>query len=163
MTTIEKKSLRVGKYVDTTHVDTVIRNYKQERWDANSRHIGKEDSRSAWYSIEELEEFIERVKDQGGNGIRFYFAAYSEDHAETPAFAGLQTFVMVASKAKRSASGIVNKDIYVSTEKGANILAYGDGAVCPPWYCPKNDPQGDDWGGLGTVLIDRGADGMIVV
>lgn len=161
MTTIEKKSLRVGKYVDTNHVDTLIRTYKQERWAQNSERLGKEDSRSAWYSIEELEEFIAKVKDQGGNGVRFYFAAYSNDHVEVPAFAGLQTFVMVASKAKRSLTGLTNKDIYVNTEKGTTILAYGDGALCPPWYCPGTDS--DSWGDIGTTLIDRGSDGMVVV
>ncbi len=46
MITIEKKSLKVGKYVNTEHVDTVVRNYKQERWVYNSERIGKEDSLS---------------------------------------------------------------------------------------------------------------------
>ncbi|MBL0134910.1 MAG: hypothetical protein IPP79_13430 [Chitinophagaceae bacterium] len=44
------KSRTVGKFVDSKHTDNVIRNYKQERWVQNSKHIGKEDSLSAWYS-----------------------------------------------------------------------------------------------------------------
>ena len=75
MITIEKKSLKVGKYVNTEHVDTVVRNYKQERWVYNSERIGKEDSLSGWYSIEEMEEFIERAKQSGGDGISIYFGA----------------------------------------------------------------------------------------
>src|SRR5689334_3262052 len=123
MLTIEKKSLKVGKYVNTNHVNTVISNYKKERWVHNSQRIGKEDSMSSWYSIEELEEFIANAKEHGANGIRFYFAAYSNDYAEVPAYAGRQTLVMVASKAKRTAEGILNKDVYISTEEGSNILA----------------------------------------
>ena len=69
MITIEKKSLKVGEYVDTKHVDEVIRTYKQERWIHNSKRIGKEDSLSGWYSVEELEEFIETIKDHGADGI----------------------------------------------------------------------------------------------
>jgi hypothetical protein len=29
----QKKSLKAGKLVNTEHVNTIIRNYKQERWD----------------------------------------------------------------------------------------------------------------------------------
>jgi hypothetical protein len=162
-TTIEKKSLRVGKYVDTNHVDTVIRNYKQERWVHNSERLGKEDSMSAWYSIEELEEFIEKVKDHGGNGIKFYFAAYSHDYVDVPEYAGRQTIVMVASKGKRSATRIDNKDIYVSTVKGSTILAYNSGQLCPPFCYPGSADNEDSWGGIGTTLIDRGDNGMVIV
>ena len=83
MLTIEKKSLKVGKYVSTEHVDTVIKTYKQERWVHNSERIGKEDSLSVWYSIEELEEFMATSKENGADGIKFYFAAYPERNIET--------------------------------------------------------------------------------
>ena len=53
----EKKSLSVGKYVSTKHVDSVIRTYKKERWVHNSERLGKADSLSAWYSVEEIEAF----------------------------------------------------------------------------------------------------------
>ena len=75
MTAIETKSLKVGKYVDTAHVDTLIRNYKQERWRQNSERLGKEDSLSVWFSVEELEEFIANIKDYNATGVRFYFGA----------------------------------------------------------------------------------------
>ncbi|MEI9944099.1 MAG: hypothetical protein WDN26_07715 [Chitinophagaceae bacterium] len=46
MLTIEKKAVKAGKLVNTKHVDTVIKNYKQERWVQNSQRLGKEDSLS---------------------------------------------------------------------------------------------------------------------
>ena len=69
MVTNEKRSVRVGKLVNTEHVETVIRNYKQNRWVHNSNRIGKEDSLSVWFSVAELEQFFEKVKDWGGHNV----------------------------------------------------------------------------------------------
>jgi hypothetical protein len=160
MTTIEKKSLRVGRYVDTTHVDTLIRTYKKERWDDNTQRLGKEDSRSVFFSVEEMEEFLEKVKENGGDGVRMYFAVYPHDYTEVPEYAGRQNLVMVAAKTRETATGIKSKDLYVSTESGAEILAYGDGAGCPPYFCGGNDGDG---GGIGITIIDRGDKGMVII
>jgi len=175
MTTIQKNSVKVGKYVDTNHVDTVIRNYKKERWIHNSERIGKEDSLSVWYSVEELEEFIEKIKMHGADGIKFYFAAYSQEFAPKPEYADRQTLVLVATKSNTTATGVANKDIYVTKENGTNsILAYNVGSLCPP-YCNggqkpigtgdggDGESGGDDWGGIGITLIDRGEKGTIIV
>ena len=50
----QKKTLKVGKYVNTEHINTHIRTYKKERWIHNTERLGKADSLSSWYSIEEL-------------------------------------------------------------------------------------------------------------
>ena len=167
MLTIEKKSLKVGKYVSTEHVDTVIRTYKQERWVHNSERLGKEDSLSVWYSIEELEEFLSRSKAHGGDGIKFYFSAYPENYTERPEFAGRQTLVLVATKTKELESGVNNKDIYITGDDGPKILAYNAGSICPP-ICgkppkPGTDLSGDDWGGIGVTIVDRGDKGLTVI
>jgi hypothetical protein len=161
MLTIEKKSLKVGKFVNTEHVNTVIRNYKQERWVNNSKHIGKEDSLSAWMSIEEMEEFIAKAKDQGGDGIRVYFAAYSEDYSEQPLYAGRQTIVFVGTKYKQNEDGMAaHKDIYINNEEGNSILAYNSTMICPPFCKPKGIDGGDD---IGISIVDRGDEGFVVV
>lgn len=164
MLTIEKKSLKAGKYVSTEHVDTIIRTYKQERWIQNSERIGKEDSLSVWFTIEEIEEFLSRSKDHGGDGIKFYFSAYPENYTEKPEYAGRQTIVMVATKTKEMAAGIANKDIYIQDGEGAKILAYNSGNICPPYCNPKPKPtDADDWGGIGVTIVDRGENGMSVI
>ncbi|HMH31938.1 MAG TPA: hypothetical protein VK543_02855 [Puia sp.] len=157
MTKIEKKSLSVGKYVDNKHVDTVIRTYKHERWVQNSERIGKEDSLSAWYSVEELEEFIANSKDHGADGIKLYFAAYPADFAEKPEYAGRQTIVLVATKSKETTQGTINKDIYLGTEKNPQILAYNLSRICPP-LCYKS-PDGD----IGLTIVDRGEKGLMMI
>lgn len=62
MLELKKKSVATGKFVDTAHVDTIIRNYKKERWVHNSQRLGKDDSLSVWYSVEELETFLKKRK-----------------------------------------------------------------------------------------------------
>lgn len=159
MTTIQKKSLKVGKQVNTNHVDTVIKNYKQERWVHNSKRLGKEDSLSVWYSIEELEEFIAKSKDQGADGIKMYFGAYDKDYKEQPLFAGRQTIALVATKQKESPAGITNKDVYINTESGSTILGWNAGHICPPFCGTKGD---DDDLSIGITILDKGEDGFIV-
>ena len=164
MITSEKKSLSVGKYVSTEHVDTVIRTYKQERWVHNSARIGKEDSLSAWYSVEELEGFIANSKNHGADGIKIYFAAYPESYEETPLYAGRQTIVLVATKSKETVNGTVNKDIYITKGKDTNVLAYNASKLCPP-FCGGGNPETSDseWGGLGVALVDNGNDGLSII
>lgn len=158
MLTIEKKSLKVGKFVNTEHVDTVIRTYKQERWVHNTERLGKEDSLSVWHSIEELEELLAKAKEHGGDGIRFYFAAYPKDYTQ-PLYAGRQTVVMVATKQKETEQGVANKDIYINAENGSEILAFNSGTICPP-FCKPKDGSGTD---VGITIIDKGEEGLLVI
>ncbi len=161
MSTIEKKSVKVGKYVNNAHVDTLIRNYKKERWVQNSERIGKEDSLSTWYTTDELEEFLERVKIHGADGIRFYFGAYSADYADKPEYATRQTIVMVATRSKEVNGVLAHKDVYITDANGApKILAYNAGAMCPP-FCPP--PGGLGRSSLGVTLIDRGEKGVAII
>lgn len=170
MSTIEKKSLKVGKYVDNDHVDKVIRTYKQERWIQNSERLGKEDSLSSWYSVEELEEFIDTIKEHGANGIRIYFAAYPKDFAPEPQYAGRQTLVMVATKSKREAGKLYHKEVHTVENGKPQILAYNYGSLCPPFGCTpppvtpsKAAPSKEAAAALGVMLIDRGEQGFSVV
>jgi hypothetical protein len=160
MSTITKKSLKVGKYVGKEHVDTVVRNYKQERWKYNTERLGKPDSLSAWWSVEELEEYIAMIKEHGADGIRFYFGAYSEDFEEVPEYAGRQTLVMVATK-NTGEGKFDNKDIYVRNGKGIGPLAYNMSGMCPP-FCDTTKPT-TPTGGVGITLIDNGEKGMQII
>ena len=156
----QKKTVKAGTYVDTAHVDSVIRTYKKERWVHNTERIGKEDSLSCWYSIEELQDYIETAKEHGADGIKIYFAAYPEDFAKKPEYAGRQTVVLVATKQKEIENGVINKDLYVNGKNGAQILAYNMGSLCPP-YCGGKGVGPDD--GIGIAVIDRKEEGMIII
>lgn len=152
----QTKSIKAGKLVNTEHVNNIISNYKKERWAQNSRHIGKEDSLSVWYSVEELEEFLEKVKEHGGDGIKMYFGAYDKEHAPKPLYADRQTIVLVATKTKETAEGQVNKDLYISEKEHTTILAYNVGNICPP-FCQQNGE------GIGITIVDKGTEGIVIV
>jgi len=127
------KASRAGKFVDTKHVETLKANYKEERWVENSRRIGKQDSLSVWYSIEELEEFISTARSEAGDGVRMYFGTYGEENAPQPLYAGRQTIVMVATKMKEKDGLQVHRDLFIQNGKESNILAYNLGRLCPPF------------------------------
>ena len=157
----QKKTLKVGKYVNTEHVDSLIRTYKKERWIHNTERLGKADSLSSWYSIEELEEFIATAKQEGADGIKLYFAAYPHDFNKIPEYAGRQTVVMVATKQKQTEAGVLNKDLYVTGESGPEILAYNMGSICPPFCGGFGKTTSDD--GLGITVFDRKDEGVVIV
>lgn len=163
MLTVRSKNRKAGKLVNTAHVDNIIRNYKQERWVNNSKHIGKEDSLSVWYSIEELEEFLAKAKSHGADGVKLYFGAYDKDYKGDPLYAGRQTVVFVATQSKETPGGIVDKDLYVQTEKSHSVLAYNIGKICPPYCRPNGGSFDGDDGGLGITIVDRGEDGIAVI
>ncbi len=156
-----KKTQKAGKYVDTKHVDSLLSTYKKERWIHNSKRIGKEDSLSVWYSIEELQEFIATAQKNGADGIKMYFGAYSKEAAKDESYEDRQTIVLVATKNKLTKNGQpFDKSIHVNTGKANQILAYNVGRICPP-FC-GGVGESIDWDNLGTTLID-GADGIVVI
>jgi hypothetical protein len=157
MITAEKKSARVGQYVNTEYVNTVLREYKKERWAYNSERLGKEDSLSIWFGVEDIENFIADAKQNGADGIKFYFAAYPKDF-EKPEYAGRQTIVMVATRAKTTELGTVNKDVYITKNGNSTILGFNMGAPCPPLCGP-----GFGTGNLGVTLIDKGDKGLEII
>lgn len=161
MVKTQKKSLKVGKLVNSAHVDTAIRNYKKERWVHNSKRLGKEDSLSVWYSLEELQQFFEMAQENGADGVRMYFGAYDADYADQPLYAGRQTIMMVATRNRDTETGNVDKDVYVQTELGTSILAYNAGRICPP-VCSGLGGGFDGDSEIGITIVDRGDDGMIV-
>lgn len=158
MITKEKKSRKVGKYVNTEFVDTVLREYKKERWVHNSERIGKEDSLSAWFSAADVEGFLANMKQYGADGVKFYFMAYPADFVPVPEYAGRQSLVMVATKSKTTKMGTtVNKDVYI-TKNGTNtILGFNMANICPP----KCGSFGG--GDIGITIIDKGDKGIEIV
>ena len=157
MNSIKEKSLSAGKYVDNKYVDTVVSHYKKERWVQNSERIGKDDSLSAWFSVKELEEFIEKGKQHGADGIKMYFGAYAEDNTIKPALAGRQTIVLVATKQKETSKGVVNKNIYFAGKSAPQILAYDGLKICPPYCLYGLENQ------VGVTIVDRAEKGFSII
>ncbi len=127
-------SKKVGSYLETHEVDSLLLNYKKTRWVFNSERIGKADSLSSWYTVNELLEFIEKAEKNGADGIRLYFGAYPKDFKKKPEYAERQTVVLVATKSLLGDDGSrIDKNIYINSKDGAQILAYNAGRLCPPF------------------------------
>lgn len=126
-------SQKVGSYLETQEVDSLLLNYKKTRWVFNSERIGKADSLSSWYTVNELQEFLEKAKKNGADGIKLYFGAYPQDFKKKPEYAERQTIVLVATKSAIAENGSrIDKNIYINSENGGQILAYNVGRLCPP-------------------------------
>lgn len=154
MNTIEKKSVKAGKRVTKKEVDTLISTYKQERWAANSDRLGKADSLSVWFTVEEVEAFLAAVKSNGGNGVRFHFGVFNADNATQPEFEGRQTLVMIGN---RSSDGTYasSKELYANTDGKPEVVALAGGVLCPP-FCSG--------GTLGKAsLVVRGDNSMEII
>lgn len=161
MTTQEKISVKVGRYVNTEYVDVVLREYKKTRWTQNSERIGKPDSLSVWFSLEDIEEFLTNAKAHGGDGIKFYFAAYPDEFAPKPEYAGRQSIVMVATKSRQTELGnMANKDLYITRQGKSTIMAFNKGGLCPPGCSGSNE---GGMGDLGITIIDKGDKGMELI
>lgn len=151
-----KLASKVGKVVNTQHAEELIHNYKKERWAHSSRRMGKPDSLSVWYSVEELEDFLTMIKEAGGDGVKLHFGAYSEEFAARPEYAGRQTVVMLGTKAKEVDGKVVNKNIYQQSSKGTSLLAYNFGTLCPP-TCGTGDQDS-----ISISITDQGECGISV-
>jgi hypothetical protein len=132
MNTIEKKSVNAGKCTTKQEVDNLIRAYKQERWAANSDRLGKADSLSVWFSVEDMEAFLAKVKDNGGNGVRMHFGVFSAENATQPELEGRQTLVMVGNRSS-DGSHSTSKELYAHRNGKPEVVALAGGIPCPPW------------------------------
>lgn len=155
-----KLANKAGRLVNTQHAEELIRNYKKERWAHSSERLGMADSLSVWYSVEELEGFLNMIKEAGGDGIKLHFGVYDEKTAKKPEYVGRQTVVMLGTKAKEVDGEIINKHIYLHTDKGTSLLAYNLGSICPP-SCGGGVGNGGEEG-IGINITDKGEAGICI-
>jgi hypothetical protein len=161
MLTQTEKVVKIEKDETTQLADSLIREYKKTRWVSNSEKLGKPDSLSAWFSIKEMEDFIRLAKQNGGDGIKFYYGSFPENYNDIPLYAGRQTIVPIATKSSvTETGGTSNKDIYVIKGGVAKILSSGVPRLCPP-MCMSGSEGG--MADLGITILDKGEKGMEVV
>ncbi|MBN9382887.1 MAG: hypothetical protein J0H74_19125 [Chitinophagaceae bacterium] len=161
MNTIEQKLVKAsGKYVTTEHVDTLIRNYKKERWLQNSERIGKEDTLGLWLTTDELEEFIQTAKLHGANSIRVCFGVYGEKGGR-PGMEGKQTVALVAASGEGDdPRSMVFNDVYVERNGSSSLLAYN---VLYPETTPTGPVNNPPHITLGAMMVADKEKGLHVI
>ena|ERR1700761_5044686 len=131
MNTIAEKSVNAQNYVTKNEMNNLTSAYKQDRWAANSERLGRADSLSIWYTVEELENFLENVKANGGNGVRIHFGVFPEGYRK-PELVGMQTVVLVANRSKDGSLENA-KELLVNKNGKPEILALDGPIPCPPF------------------------------
>ena len=130
MNTIAEKSVNAASYVTRNEMNTLTSGYKQERWVSNSENLGRPDSMSVWFTVEQMETFLEEVKANGGNGIRVHFGVFPQNYSN-PEVAGMQTVVLVANRSKDGSLENA-KQLLVNKNGRPDILAMDGPILCPP-------------------------------
>jgi hypothetical protein len=127
------------KRITSAEAKALNENFVKTRGKAIDREIGKKDAISSWFSIEELEKFIEDVKKEGTtkgktvNGLRIYFGAYKKKN--------LSTVFIVPTEAK---VGATQKDGITSEADSSDItdidaLNYGQTGNPPEAEYPQGN------------------------
>lgn len=99
--------------------------YNEKRSGLILSDIGKEDANAVWYSIEELENYINYVKTKGiekgieVNGIRFYIGVYPEDGVKFKEKAGLTTIFL--SPTKKKETNLLEKNLEINSLTEVNV------------------------------------------
>src|SRR6201996_9745500 len=99
MNTIAEKTVNAQNNITKNEMNNLTSAYKQDRWAANTEKLGRADSLSIWYTVEELENFLNEVKAHGGNGVRIHLGVFPEGYRK-PELVGMQTAVMVATRSQ---------------------------------------------------------------
>lgn len=158
MTTTTCSVTKKGTRVSSDHVNSLVKNYKQERWLDNSKKLGKPDALSTWYGLEELQQFLDEAKKHHADGIKMFYGVYPPDY-EISELAGRQTVVLVATRKANNQPGAVNKAILLNHNGKKEMLAFNFGDICPP-YCGKYPPGSDteidiELSNIGPLIIER--------
>ncbi len=112
---------------------------------SNGKH--KEDAVSSWFSLNDLEDYINYLKtnDPNVNGVRIYLGAYSDKVKPKKDDECLTTVFMVPTKPGTS-TGLAEKSTMVSStstdnEDDPNLEALNGGTIGEP---PSTPPYGED-------------------
>lgn len=121
-----------------THPTQLISHSKAKELSANfvaqksGKHVtsaGQEDANALWFSLEELEKFIEYIKTEGSNqgftvdGVRIYLGVYSNN--ETVGRAGYTTMFMSATGRKVNSATPMSGGATSQDLTTVNPLNYG--------------------------------------
>jgi hypothetical protein len=132
----------------------LVKNYTGRVYQRHQGGLLMSDTRCVWFSSAQLESLLTRVRNENGNGVRFYMATYDKD--ATPGiscpekYRDYSTLVMVSTRDSITPKGdTLHYDYYNKSGKlkGAILTTTPEnrGEICPP---PRN--CSDD----GATLLD---------
>lgn len=139
-----------GVIADST-AERLVTNFNGRAYRVIKKMAPKPDSRSVWFKIGQLDSLVAKIKREGGDGIRFYFASYDKVKKKDLAkidtnYLDYTTLVMVSTKADTvtidKALTKIHRDYYKDTKLtngqakllGAILMGVPEntGEICPP-------------------------------
>ncbi|MBL7731951.1 MAG: hypothetical protein JNM88_12290 [Chitinophagaceae bacterium] len=125
----EEVNLRVKKFMDLKHP-------------LLTSAMGKEETKSAWYSLEQFEQVMREMYYQNADGLRIYFGAYPESD---PVYGGQLTIIFVPTRLDTTSGKhkdvIIDDDINYDDRKNQTDAQDSEAAffkgldtfgLCPP-------------------------------
>lgn len=117
-------------------VQDLVNNYRDNQLTYINENLGIDDAHSIWFDLQTLKNFIQEIEKQANLvdpgisdeylGIRFYYAAYSEEPVPSD-YGKRHTLVMIPTKIEEG----INYDFNPFEESGM-ALAQNHGCLVPP-------------------------------
>jgi hypothetical protein len=119
----------------------LVKNYGSRVYQRHQGELLQSDTRCVWFSSQQLESLLTRIKTEGGNGVRFYMATYDKDAAPgincPEKYRDYSTLVMVSTRDSITPNGdTLHFDYY---NKGGKLRGgiltttpENRGEICPP-------------------------------
>lgn len=148
--------------VDVNTAREYVRNYAphagyvdQTAEEIKARAPKKPDTRCVWFSKERLQQMLDQLENEKGDGVRFYMITYNRKYdttlvgRQTPVppkkYWGYNTLLMVSTRPVKSDEGILHFDYYKNTSDQENraektkspgfivtFVPENRGELCPP-------------------------------
>lgn len=71
-------------FISKQDVSARVSNFMNTKHNLLSDAIGKQETRAAWYSLEQFEELMREMYYLNADGLRVYFGAYDREHLQYP-------------------------------------------------------------------------------
>lgn len=95
-------------FIPKTEVNKRVKNFMDLKHPLLTSAIGKDETKSAWYSLEQFEQVMREMYYQNADGLRIYFGAYPEND---PEYGGQLTIIFVPTR----------RDVYTGKHKDVII------------------------------------------
>jgi len=130
--------------IDSTTAKRFVHNFNGREYKRKD-FVGWHGSRTVWFSKEQLKALIDKVYEEKGDGIRFYFAAYDSTqkigfHAN-PKYLDQSTLIMVSTfdtiVVREGKKDTLHWDYYYNKKNGREggiltTIPENQGELCPP-------------------------------
>lgn len=130
--------------IDSTTAKRFVHNFNGREY-KRKNFLGWHGSRTVWFSKEQLKALIDKVYEENGDGIRFYFAAYDSTqkpgYKANPRYLDQSTLIMVSTfdtiAVRDGKKDTLHWDYYFDRKKGREgriltTIPENQGELCPP-------------------------------